>query len=130
MILSARFLTNVGSVNSYEYTSNVEFTEGDGIDVYFQLIDSTKDRADQGFFPVGRRYAPGEDATLQVTIDNINDAKKVTRFCSRPYAEDPTIWKLSILASDAVRGTSNLKLTLIDGTKNIRGIVQGAFRVY
>lgn len=130
MILSARFLTNVGSVNDFGYTQNVEFTEGDAVDVYFQLIDSTKDQGAEGFKPSGRRFMPASGATLTALVDNIDTAKQVTRSCTQPYANDPSIWLLTLLATDAIKGTANLKLTLVESSVTRRALVKNAIRVY
>jgi hypothetical protein len=129
MNLSARFLSNVGSVNVFSYEPVVEFVEGDAIDVYFQLIDTTQNRAEDGFKPSGRRFMPSAGATLTAVIDNIDNAKQITRPCSNPFSNDISIWKLSILNSDVVKGTANLKLTLVDGSKTYRALVKGAIRV-
>lgn len=129
MILSARFLTNVANVNRFDYVQNVEFSEGDAPTVYFQLIDKSKDLAAHGFKPAGRRYMPATAATLQVTVDNIDDAKKITRFCTQPYAQDPSIWALTIMTTDKIVGTSGLKLVLNESAAITNGYVQGAFRV-
>jgi hypothetical protein len=129
MILSARFLTDVGNINSFEYSRNAEFTEGDALDVYIQLIDASQDKAEHGFKPSGRRYAPAAGATLTVTVDNIDDARKVTRACSQPWSGDASVWKLQIMASDVIRGTANLLLTLVEGGVTRKAIVKAAFRV-
>ena len=62
MLLSARMINNVGSVNAFEWAQEVEFTAGDTQDVYFQLVDASVDKATQGFKPGGRRYAPAAGA--------------------------------------------------------------------
>jgi hypothetical protein len=119
MILSAQMLDNVASVNSFEATEAVCFVESDPQDVYLQLVDLTKHF----------RYMPAAGATLQVVVDNIDDGKKITRFATQPFSQDPSIWKLTIMASDSVRGTVNLRLTLTEGSAIRRGQVQAALRV-
>jgi hypothetical protein len=130
MILSARFLTNAANVNSFDYSEFVEFVEGDTVTVYLQLVDSSKDLDRDGFKPAGRRYVPVSGATLTVTVDNINDAKKVIRAASQPFANDPSIWSFQIMATDTVKGTANLRLTLTESGVVRKGFIQPAFRVW
>ena len=122
-------LDSVGSVNDFDYVDQVQFTEGDAIDVYFQLIDSSKDKVLQQFKPAGRRLMPAAGATLQVTLDNLDDDKKLVRSATQPFALDPSIWKLSILATDAVRGTVNLLLQLTESGKITRGRLDAGLAV-
>ena len=129
MRLSARMLENVGSVNAWENTQQVRFFQGDGPAIYFQLIDLNHDRAEQGFSPAGRRYVPSAGATLFVVLDNIDDARKVTRAASQPFAQDPSIWMIQLLATDTCRGTVNLKLTLLEGSVTTHGFLSAAIGV-
>lgn len=129
MRLSARMLDSVAGVNNFNYAQTVELTEGDSPTVYFQLIDASQDRADKGFVPAGRRYMPASGATLTVVLGNIDDARKVTKSCTQPYASDPSIWSFQLLASDTVRGTVNMTLTLTESSKVTKGLVQQAISV-
>lgn len=129
MILSARILASVGSVNDFCYTQQIKFVEGDQLDVYIQLIDAAKmDVADQ-WKPSGMRFMPAAGATLSVTIDNIDDAKKIARPATQPFPLDPSIWKFTIMASDGIKGTQNLKLALTQGGVVTRGLVKSVLRV-
>lgn len=108
-------LDGVASVNSFNYVERFEFTEGDTARLYFQLIDASQDRTAQGWKPTGRRYMPAVGATLQVSLDNIDDDKKVTRAAVQAYpTSDPSIWYVNVLATDKVRGTVNLLLQLTE----------------
>lgn len=130
MHLSARVLKDVQSVNSFEADTELSWTEGDTLDIHLQLIDVSLDRALQGFQPEGRRYVPAAGATLSCVIENIDDAKKITRLASQPFANDGSIWRLSILATDVIRGTPQLRLTLTEGTKVTRGLVRLALKIH
>lgn len=121
MKLSARILTSVGNVNAFDYADVAEFTEGDGPTIYFQLIDASLDK---DMRPAGRRYVPAAGAMLEVVIHNIDDAKRVTRFASQPFANDPSIWMVVLQATDAVRGTCSMKLTLTEGARTTRGVAE------
>lgn len=119
MLLSARFLIDVANVNSYEHASAVEFNEGDTQTIYLQLIDASVDRAEQGFSPAGRRYMPPADTTLRVQLLNIDDEKKITRFASQPFPEDPSIWAVSILPSDPLKGTVSMAFVLTEEDRTL-----------
>lgn len=116
MLLSARILTDVSGVNSFSYANQAEWTAGDTVTLYLQLVDLTKDKALEGFVPGGRRFVPVSGATLRVTLTNIDDAKAITRSASQAYASlDGSIWAVSILASDTIQGTCDLVLALTQG---------------
>jgi hypothetical protein len=112
MLLSARFLNDVVSVNSMEIANSLEMYAGDDQTFYFQIVDLSLDRAEQGFSPAGRRYMPPAGSTLVVTLMNVDDAKVVRRYASIPFAQDPSIWSIPLLASDPLRGTVNLRMEL------------------
>lgn len=114
MKLSLRFLNDVASVNSFEPADSFEFFAGDNQTLYFQLVDISLDRPEHGFNPAGRRYMPPATSTLQVTLSNIDDAKKIVRMATQPFPLDPSIWAITILPSDPVKGTVGLKLVLTE----------------
>jgi hypothetical protein len=114
MLLRARILYNVSSVNKFDYVDQAEFTQGDSVDIYFQLTDANLDKAVAGYQPAGRRYMPADGATLSVKLDNIDDNIQVTRAASQPFTQDPSIWKVSVLATDKIVGTCALVLTLTE----------------
>jgi hypothetical protein len=119
MLLSARFLIDVAGVNSFEHSVQLEFFAGDAQTIHFQLVDGSLDRAEQGFSPAGRRYMPVAGATLQVTFLNIDDASKITRFATQPFAEDPSIWSVPLLSSDPLKGTVGLQFTLAEPSRTL-----------
>ena len=126
MLLSGRMLDNVTSVNSFDYADpSVEFTEGDTVDIYFQLINKSKDLAVQEYKPIGLRYMPNTGATLTASVGSISN-----RACTQPFANDTSIWKLSILATD--RGlVGNLAITfkLNEGGKITTGRIDNALSI-
>lgn len=127
MILGARILVDVGNVNTFRYAQYAEFTEMESYTLYFQLVDLSKDTENK---PLGRRYMPATGAVLSVVIDNIDDARKITKTATQPFINDPSIWSVNILDSDSLRaGTKALKLTLTEGTAISRGICKSAIRV-
>lgn len=125
MLLSARILTDVANVNVYEASDVVEFTEGDAPTIYFQLVDASLDK---GHRPPGRRYIPMAGATLQVVIQNIDDAKTVTRYAMQPFAQDLSIWSLVLQPTDNIRGVCSLTLKLTETSKVTRGFAENVIR--
>lgn len=104
-------LVDVSNVNDFRYATEIQSTAGDAVDLYFQLIDKDKRPECQ---TKGLRYVPPATSTLSVVFKNIDDSKVVTRFASQPFAQDPSIWKVSVLATDPVAGTVNMKFTLTE----------------
>ena len=132
MLLSARMLGSVSSVNSFTYEDTVEFMQGDTIDVFFQLVDASKNRPIQNWKPAGFRYMPASGATLSCRLDNIDDGTAVVRAANQPFpTSDPSIWKVSVLASDSLlRGTCALVLDLNQGGVHTYARVEGAVLIH
>jgi hypothetical protein len=128
MRLSAIFLTDVANVNVFQESEQFQMTEGDAVDIYFQLRDISVQTAYQGYKNPGRRYMPAAGATLVVQIDTMNSANvaSVTKTAIQPFLQDPSIWKISLLATDPVAGTKRIKLTLTEGAAVTNGIVNSA----
>ncbi len=129
MLLSARPLRDLASVNSYEHATVFQFTQGDVVTIGFMLIDASLDTSSENFLPPGRRYMPATGATLQCVIESLDSGKKITRFATQPYPQDASIWTIQMLASDLISGTANLRLTLTEGTTVTRGVLKSAFRI-
>jgi hypothetical protein len=130
MLLTARFLKDCQGVNSYEADTEILWTEGDSVDMYFQLIDDSLDRPHQGFTPSGRRYVPAVGATLTVTLENLDDAKVLTRPAVQPFAQDGSIWKITIIPTDPIRGTPQMRLALVEGSKLTGGTVKYGVKIF
>lgn len=123
-------LAHVTSVNDFDYADQVELTQGDQVDVYFQLVDLTRAPSRLGYKPEGVRYMPASGATLQVRLDNIDDNVALTRAPVQAYPTlDPSIWRLSVLSTDTIRGTCALNLTLNESGKLTYGRREGAVKI-
>jgi len=129
MNLGVRFLSAVGNVNVFSFTTSVEAVAGDAFDVYFQLIDQNQLTNSNGFFPAGNRYMPATGASIVVTVLNIDSAKRFIRVASQPFAQDASILKFSILATDPVPATASLKITVTEGSTVRTVYAQAALRV-
>lgn len=114
MKLSARILTDVQSVNSFTYNTEQGAWKGDSIFVYFQLVDMDKNLAQYGFNPSGLRYNPPATSTVTVTFLNIDSAKQFSRQAVQPFPQDASIWRVSILATDPVDATQQLKFQVLE----------------
>ena len=127
MLLKARMLQDVSSVNSFRPVDVLSFTEGDAVTLYFQIFDASLDK---DLRPVGRRFVPSAGATLQVVLHSIDDAKTVTRYATNPFATDTSIWQLSMLSTDTIKGTVGMKLILTQGTAITRGFADSVINIY
>lgn len=132
MLLSCRMLNAVSDVNRWDLVESLELGEGSlPDDLYLVLVDESLDRFRAGFSPDGRRYCPPAGSTLSVTLDNLDAAKKITRSATQPFAGDASIWKISLLTTDAgkIRGTVSVLLTLMEPAKTIKGMLKAAIAV-
>lgn len=130
MLLSARVLNDVATVNSFEVTEALSWTEGDVVIFFLQLIDASLDTDMKGFYPAGRRYMPPALSTLSVQLQNVDNAKVINRLAVQPFPEDASIWRVTILATDAIHGAPQLLLTLTEPTRTIRGLVKNSIKIY
>lgn len=130
MLLSARMLNDVSTVNSFEYADNATWTEGDATLVYLQLIDSSLDIAIRGFSPAGRRYMAPTGSSLSVQLQNIDNAKVINRLATQPFPEDASIWAFQVLSTDLIHGSPQMLLTLTEPGRTVRGLVKSAIKIW
>lgn len=131
MLLSCMFLNDVTTVNNWDISRQLEFVDGNQVDVYIQLTDLSKDKSPGLRGPTdGRRYVPAVGATLSVVIKNIADEKTLTKIATQPFVGDSSIWMFQISATDAVTGTASIQLQLTEGAVVTKGMKQAAIRVY
>ena len=132
MLLSARMLAQVCDVNTFNYANQVEWTSGDTVRVYFQLLDMSQDKAQQGFKLAGKRYMPAAvvPAVLSVTIDNIDDAIKITRYAVQAFpTSDPSIWYVPVVGTDTISGCCALRLSLNENGVVTKGFLEAAVHI-
>jgi hypothetical protein len=127
MALAIELLVNVSNVNTFQSATEITFSEGEAIDVYLRLVDSNKKEG--AYDTTFLRYIPQGTTTntLKVDIQNLDDAKKISRYCTQPYATDTSIWKLALTAADALVGTVSLKFTLTE-TSGGSSVVKIAYK--
>jgi hypothetical protein len=114
MKFTVRPLIDVSSVNDFRYKTELQSVYGDATDLYFQLFDDDKNFSNCSYEQPGLRYMPPASSTLQVTFRNLNDVKNIVRFATQPFANDPSIWKFSVLSTDPITGTVNCKFVLTE----------------
>jgi hypothetical protein len=116
-------------VNSYSYTPEYNWTEGDTLTVYFQIVDANLDTSNQGFNPPGRRYIPASGSTMTVSLENIDDAKVLSKSATNPFASDLSIWSFNVISTDAIRGAPQMRITLSEGGTITRGLLKTSIRI-
>jgi hypothetical protein len=127
MLLDLRLLKDVGTVNLWTPTTTIEAYEREDVGFTFQLVDRAA--ADDGGLGGGRRYVPAPGATLTVTFQNVDDAKKVTRVATKPFVGDDSIWRANVLAADGLRGTVTISLALLESPATHRAVLDKALRL-
>ena len=92
MKLSAKFLKNVVNVNTFQYVTQWNISEGSAHELYFQVIDEHKEDI---------RYMP-QDAPFVVTatFSSIDDNSIIVKTATQPFADDSSIWKIDLLATE------------------------------
>jgi hypothetical protein len=125
MLMGIRALTDVGSVNNFEFVQQLEINTGDTQNLYIQLVDLAVDRADEGFNPPGRRYMPPLTSTLSVEFLSVECQKQVFRSGVQPFSQDASIWMIPILGTDPLMGTIQLKVKLVEPTRTLNFSTKG-----
>ena len=126
MLMGIRFLTDVGSVNNFEFIQQLEINAGDTQNIYFQLVDLAVDRADDYFNPPGRRYMPALTSTLSVELLSVECQKQVIRSGVQPFTQDGSIWMVPILSTDPIQGTIQMKVRLVEPTRTLNFMSKGS----
>lgn len=108
MMLSAKMLKNVDSLNAWASTEQwvVRNNEGVGenVSLYFQLVDLDRESI---------RYIASTGATMQVTFPNLDDSLVITVNASNPFPEDRSIWKVDLLSTQ-MPSSGNVKFSITE----------------
>jgi hypothetical protein len=109
MRLALIALKNYNDVNSFEEVSEIRFQQGNPAAFYFRIVDLDQTTSDGKYF----RFVPSTDATMTVTLTNIDTNNIVTKVASMPaQLDDRSIWSIPILTTDTFSKNS-LSATLI-----------------
>ncbi len=127
-------LLNIGAtLNDYDKKSFIEFAQGETVDVIFQLVNLDN---------AGLRYMPAAGCTVFVeiprypeyfgTISNQRTTSdySVRRMATQAFADDRSIWKLSLSALDTSNMmSSNMRVTVTEGGKISIALLPQALKV-
>lgn len=91
MRLSAKILENVHNVNSFEEVEEAVLHEAQANDFYIRLIDLAKHEL--------RYITQASSYSLSAEFDSIDDAAKLVISATQPFADDKSIWKISLTSS-------------------------------
>jgi hypothetical protein len=67
---------------------------------------------------------------LTAVIGAVDDDNIVSKTCVQAYpTSDPSIWRIDLSTTDALVGTLDMKLTLVEPLKTTYGYVASIFRI-
>ena len=132
MRLNAKILKNVASVNQWQYGSQAYVQEGQSNEIYLQLVDLDKVPGTDKSVALPEnpmRYIPqGSVVTLVVTFPSIDSAQELVIEAIQPFADDKSIWKIS-LSSSQLPKTGNFKLKLTEDSEEKSMLVKNGVSV-
>jgi hypothetical protein len=106
MKLSIKFLKNVANVNTYQYVSQWNISEGSSHTLYFQFVDKLKDDL---------RYLSQATVinSVKVTFLNIDEASEIEKTAVQAFSDDKSIWRIT-LDSDEVPNSGAIKVAITE----------------
>jgi hypothetical protein len=116
MRLNAKILKNVANVNNWQYANQASIQEGQVNEIYLQLVDYDKVPGSDKSVALPDsplRYIPqGTTVALVATFPSIDSAEEFEVSATQPFADDKSIWKISLLSTQLPKsGNFKLKLT-------------------
>ena len=128
MRLNAKILKNVADVNNWQYANQASIQEGQVNEIYLQLVDYDKVPGSDKSTALPDsplRYMPQAGASLTARIPSAQDFEVNA---SQPYANDTSIWKISLLSTQIPK-SGNFKLKLTEGGADKQILVKNAIAV-
>lgn len=120
-----RLLESVLNVNNFCVVEQLEYSQGSGESIYFQLIQDKSGKCEECD---RQRWIPSNSATMQFTFENIDQNAKITRTATMVFsADDRSIWKVDMMPTDKINGT--VSATLTDNGKTIPVLLDGRLNV-
>lgn len=113
MRLGFRVLDSSSLLNNLQYLNQRIIYPGETTDIYVQLVDlnTVTDKSQWG-----TRWMPAVGATLSAKINSVNDLFTLSKTLTQPFAQDSSIWKFSLLATETANMAGiNMDLTLTEG---------------
>jgi hypothetical protein len=121
MKISVKFLKNVANVNTFQYASQWNISEGSSQVLYFQFVDKLKDDL---------RYMSQADVIdeVSVTFLNIDEASEIVKVATQAFPDDRSIWTIT-LESDEVPNPGAAKFSITEDGQERRFRVEQAISV-
>jgi len=121
MKLSVKFLKNVANINTFQYASQWNISEGSSQVLYFQFVDKLKDDL---------RYMSQANIINEVSVIflNIDEASEITKTATQAFPNDKSIWTIT-LDSDEVPNSGAVKFSITEDGQERRFRVEQAIVV-
>jgi hypothetical protein len=121
MKLSVKFLKNVANINTFQYASQWNISEGSSQVLYFQFVDKLKDDL---------RYMSQADTIDEVSVIflNIDEASEIIKTATQAFPDDKSIWTIT-LDSDEVPNSGAIKFSITEDGQERRFRVEQAIVV-
>lgn len=107
MLLYAKLLEPVYDVNNFGVVDTLNIPANQTNNIYFQLFSKIGEKFDL-------RYIPHVSSIITVKFDHIDFNKVITRNAINPFADDRSIWVVSLLPNDMIANNS-MQITLNEG---------------
>ena len=117
MSLSCLLIKNYNNINSFSYQTEYTVRNGEANTLYFQLVD-----LDQNDL----RYMPASGATL--TVSFMGNVPVVYNAVQVNSAVDPSLWSVTISASDTIL-SGNILFALTQGSQKNSWVVGQGIQV-
>lgn len=131
-------LLNVVDANHFQLNNIYKVFQGNSYTFYLELEDAdqqigfTQNFSEQPRFPLYLRFLAPASSTLSVTINDLNATNVVTKVCSQPFSNDPSIWSFTLSASETAHMSGGDAIAVFtDGNTSVATtfIVRNVFSV-
>jgi hypothetical protein len=111
MKFSVKFLKNVANVNTFQYTSQWNISEGYSHVLHFQITDKLKDDL--------RYLSQATEMDVSVLFLSIDESTEITKTATQAFADDRSVWSIT-LEYDEVPNPGAIKVMITeDGVEKI-----------
>ena len=103
MRLYIEMLDSVCNVNNWKHVDEVTISEGEASDIYFQIINKSQHI---------RYMTQATSYSVSAIFPDVDESQTIEVAASQPFADDKSIWKVSLGSSQTPgSGTFLVKLT-------------------
>jgi hypothetical protein len=125
MNLSFRAINSDGTLNNFQQIDKINIVKENAATVRIQLIDLEKKLKEDHL-----RFVPASGATMTITFYRSQTADVVTKNATNPFADDRSIWQVTLTAAEAAKVSSGfLLVTLTEGATVTKLKVNGIISV-